>query len=173
MANKYLNRNQTTGLVEEVEARDASAGASDAGKLAALDAAGKISSTMLPAGVGADTKSILAGEALVAGDMVYVYNDAGTTRVRKAVASAGGNAAIGFVTEAVASNAAATVYFGGENTFATGLTAGHRVYLSDAAAGRPVSAPVTGAGKLHQYVGRALSATEFRFEPEDAILLAA
>lgn len=173
MADKYLNLDPATGGTRETEASAASAGAADAGRVTALNVFGKIDDTMLPSGVGADTKTFLAGEALAAGDLVYVYNDAGTARVRKAIAASGGNAAMGFVTAAVANNATATVHFSGENAFATALTSGARVYLSDVTAGRVVSAQVAGAGKLHQFIGRATSPTEFRFEPSDAITLAA
>jgi hypothetical protein len=168
-----LNRNAATGGLDETVAKDTSAGVADAGSIVGLNSEGKIDQTMMPAGIGIDTKSIVAGEALAAGDLVYVYDDAGTPKIRKANAAAAGQPAVGYVKAAVASSAAGTVFFGGENTYASGLTTGSRVYLSDSVAGKVTSVPVAGAGKLHQYVGRALSPTEFRFEPDDAILLAA
>src|SRR5687768_2963313 len=51
-----------------------SAGAGDADKLVALDASGRIDSTMMPVGIGADTASITTSEALAAGDLVNIHS---------------------------------------------------------------------------------------------------
>src|SRR5690606_35480393 len=67
-------------------AKDTSAGAADAGKLAMLDANGRLDSTMMPVGIGADTASIQASEALAAGDFVNIHSSSGA-RVRKADAA--------------------------------------------------------------------------------------
>ena len=154
-----------------VNSKASSAGAGDAGKLVALDSGGRIDSTMMPTGIGADTASITASEALAAGDYVNVWNDAGTAKVRKADASAAGKEANGFVLSAVSANAQATVYFEGTNTQNTGLTAG-RVYLSATTAGKATNVVPSTANQVVQLVGFATSATAVNFQYNPSITLA-
>lgn len=154
-----------------INSKTTSAGAGDSGKVVALDAAGRIDTSMMPVGIGADTATITASEALAAGDLVNVWNDAGTPKVRKADASTAGKDAHGFVLAAVASSASATVYFEGTNTQMTGLTAGTQ-YLSAATAGKTVSTAPTAAGNVVQRVGMATSATAMNFQSGDPIVLA-
>ena len=117
-----------------VNSKTTSAGAGDSGKVVALDAAGKIDATMMPVGVAADTATIAASEALAAGDLVNIYNNAGTANVRKADGSTSGKDAHGFVISAVLSLGNATVYFEGSNTQCTSLTPGVQ-FLSGTVAG--------------------------------------
>ena len=161
MANKYLQLG-SVGFPEEVEARDTSVGAGDAGKLAALDGTGKLSSTMMPAGIGTDSKSMTAAEALAAGDLVYI-TAAGT--VMKADANDIAKAAVGFVLTAIGNGASGIVYFEGTITGLSGLTPGAQYFLS-ATAGQVVLAASlpTAAGDVAQPIGRAISATEINFE---------
>ena len=65
------------GVWQLVSAIQSSAGVGDAGKIPALDSAGRLSSTMMPTGVGAETVSVVASEALTAGNFVNVYNNGG------------------------------------------------------------------------------------------------
>lgn len=153
-----------------VNSVDESAGAGDAGKLAALDGAGRLSSTMMPAGFGDDTVIVVASEALSAGDVVNIWNDAGTPKVRKADATTAGKEAHGFVLASVSSGANATVYFEGQNTSVSGLTAGP-VFLSTTAGGVTNTAP-SGSGNVVQRVGFATSATAINFQSNDPIVLA-
>jgi hypothetical protein len=74
----------------------------------------------MPTGIGADTASITASEALAAGDLVNIYDSTGA-KCRKADASTSGKEAHGFVLAAVESAASATVYFEGSNTQVTGI----------------------------------------------------
>lgn len=166
MADKPLQL--VSGLVTEVEAKIASAGAGDSGKIVALDSTGRIDTSMMPVGIGADTKSILASENLAAGDFVNIYNNAGTANCRKAdatVASAG-EQAHGFVLNNVTSGQNATVYFEGPNTAVTGLTAGVTYVLSHSTPGGVVAlaSASTTAGHILQVVGVATSATEINVE---------
>lgn len=154
-----------------INSKTTSAGAGDSGKVVALDAAGRIDTSMMPVGIGADTATITASEALAAGDLVNVWNDGGTPKVRKADASTAGKEAHGFVLAAVASSASAMVYFEGTNTQMTGLTAGTQ-YLSAATAGKTVSTAPTAAGNVVQRVGMATSATAMNFQSGDPIVLA-
>lgn len=149
---------------------DTPAGSADAGKTLLLDASGRISSTAMPVGMGADTASITASEALAAGDLVNVWSDGGAFKVRKADASAAGKEAHGFVLAAVSAGAAATVYFEGTNTQMTGLTPG-ALFLSATAGKAQASAP-TGAGQVVQRVGFAVSAAALNFQASQPVVLA-
>ena len=169
MADKYIYNNQ--GTLTEKEAIASSAGASDAGKIPALDSTGRISTTMMPVGIGADTKILLASENLNAGDFVNIWNDAGTVKVRKADATTAGKEANGFVLDTVTAGNNATVYFEGTNTQLTGLTGGSMYFLSTTAGGVTATAP-SASGNIVQKLGRALSSTEINFEPSDPIALA-
>jgi hypothetical protein len=170
---KFLSMNTATGRIEEAAAINASAGFGDAGKIPKLDAAGKFDSTMMPAGFGSDSKAaILASEAIPAGSLVDVYNNAGTLNMRKADATAAGKEADGFVIGAIANGGTGTVYFEGTITGLTGLTPGARVYTPVGAGGVPSMAVPAASGNVVQFVGVALSATEVTFEPEDGIILA-
>lgn len=148
----------------------ASAGAADSGKVVALDATGRIDSTMMPTGIGADTQSIVASEALAAGDLVNVWNDAGTPKVRKADATTNGKLAMGFVLAGVSSGATATVYFEGSNTQCSGLTAGVQ-FLATTAGLTAATAP-SASGNVVQRVGFATSSTTMNFHSGDPFVLA-
>lgn len=178
-----------------VNSKTASAGAGDAGKIAALnssgilddtiinaattgankvvklDGTGKLDSTVLPTGVGADTVSVVSSENLAAGDLVNIYNNGGTANCRKADGSTTGKEAHGFVLAATTSPASATVYFEGTNTQMTGMTAG-RQYLSATTAGRTVATAPTAAGQVVQIVGFATSATAINFQSGTPVVLA-
>lgn len=167
MSDKYLYNN--AGTITEREAINTSAGAGDAGKIPALDAAGRLNNNMLPTGIGADTAGITASEALAAGDLVNVWNNAGAFNVRKADATTG-KEAHGFVLSAVSSSASATVYMEGSNTGKSGMTAGTQ-YLSTTAGATQAAAP-TGTGQMVQRVGVATSATVLNFEPQAPVVLA-
>lgn len=173
-AKKYMT---ISGGKQQLEsANDSSAGAGDAGKLVALDAGGKIASNMMPAGVGADSASAIpASENLAAGDLVNIWNDAGTLKLRKADASSSAKAADGFVTAAVLEDADGEVIFDGTISGLTGLTAGTEYVLSDATPGGVLaiaSAP-SDAGDIIQYVGKAKSTTELVFEHGEPVVIAA
>lgn len=86
MADKTLQLKNN--ITTEVEGVTASTGAADAGKIAALGPDGRFDDSLLPAGIGADTKIYPASEVLAAGDYVNIWDDAGTAKVRKADASA-------------------------------------------------------------------------------------
>lgn len=167
--NKYLSNN--AGTLTEVAATQTSAGAADAGKIGALDAAGRWALEMMPSGVAPDVATITASEALAAGDLVNVWDNAGAFNVRKADASTSGKEANGFVLAAVSSSAPAIVYFAGPNTQVTGLTPGVR-FLSATTPGGTVSAAPSGTGKVVQRVGIATSATSLNFEWQQPIVLA-
>lgn len=161
----------TTGQLTEFAPITTSGGAGDAGKVLATDGGGKIDSTFLPSGIGADTKLITASEALSAGDFVNIWTSTGV-KVRKADASASGKRAHGFVLSAVSSSGTATVYASGINNAVSGATPGADAFLSDSAAGGFVATAPSGSGKVVQYIGPVLSATEIAFEPTIPVVLA-
>jgi hypothetical protein len=125
----------------------------------------------MPTGIVPDTASIVASENLAAGDLVNVWDNAGTGSVRKADASMSGKEAHGYVLSAVLSGANASVYFEGTNTQCSGLTPGVQ-FLSSTIAGKPTNTPQTGSGIVSQRVGFALSPTSLNFQSALPITLA-
>lgn len=184
------------GRVRMVAAILTSAGAGDAEKIVATNTDGLLDDTLLnaatsgnsivvktqpdgtldpaimPTGIGADVKNMPASEALAAGDLVNIWNDAGTAKARKADATAEGKEVHGFVKAAVASAATAAVYFEGRITGLTGLTPGARQYLSAATPGALTATAPSAAGNVVQWVGDAVSATELDFEKANPITVA-
>ena len=166
---KYLEHDGAGGAIEKVTPQ-ASAGVGDAGKIAALDAAGKWDTSMMPTGIGADTASIVTSEDVAAGDYINIYDVTGTATCRKADATTAGKRAYGFVLAAALSGANATVYFEGSNDQVTGQTAGE-VFLSTTPGLGTSTAPST-TGNIVQSIGIATSATSVNFEAAKPITLA-
>lgn len=164
------------GLLTEVEALLTSAGAGDSGKIPALDATGRLDTSFMPAGIGADTKSVVTSENLTAGDFVNLYDASGTLTCRKADAStaSAGKRAHGFVLASTTSPASATVYFEGANGQRSGLTVGATYVLSAVAAGGVTieASGTTTAGHILQKLGVATSATEINVEIDDPMVRA-
>jgi hypothetical protein len=163
---KYITNN--AGQLTEVATITTSAGAGDSGKIVGLDSAGKFDVSVMPVGIGADTATITASEALVAGDFVNIWNSTGA-KVRKADATTAGKEAHGFVLAAVSNGAAATVYFEGTNTQVTGLTAG-KLFLSTTP-GQAVSTAPSASGNVVQVVGFATAPTAMNFQSGTPITL--
>lgn len=164
-AKKYLQLG-TAGLEEKL-ATQTSAGAGNGGDLVALDDTGKLDLSVMPSGIGPATKSMTASEALSAGNLVNVWNDASVAKVRRADAATN-KPANGFVLAGVASGATAQVYFEGEITGLTGLTAGN-LWLSASVPGGVQATIPTTTGHIAQRVGVATSATTVDFESGDPI----
>jgi len=159
-----------TGVLDAtiINSKTTSAGAGDSGKIPALGATGQLDSSFMPTGIGADTASIEASEALAAGDLVNVY-DATGAKCRKADASTSGKEAHGFVLAVVENAASATVYFEGTNPQVTGLTPG-RQFLSTTPGLCTATAP-SASGNVVQRVGFATSATSMNFQSNTPIVL--
>ena len=162
MSDQYLSL--VGGAQVEVEANNTSAGAGDAGKIIALDAAGKIDPSMLPANVNEPFQILVAFIALSPGSMVNIRSD-GKVQLANATSSL---TAVGFVLAASSVNSNATVFFEGLVTGLSGLTPGAKYYL-DSTAGQITDVPVTASGRLHQVVGRAVSSTTLLFQPDEPI----
>ena len=166
-AKKFLRL--VAGVFTEVAATVTSAGAGSDGDLVALDSSGRLDNSVMPVGIGADTKTIAASEALAAGDWVNVWNSTGA-KVRKADATTAGKEAHGFVLAAVSSGANALVYFEGTNTQVSGQTPGP-VYLQTTAGTGGATIP-SASGNVVQNLGVALSATDVNFERGTPVVLA-
>lgn len=169
---KFLNWDAAGKMVRQFAALIVSTGAPDANKLVATGADGRLDNSVMPVGIGADTAVLPSSENLASGDKVNIWNDAGTSKVRKADATAAGKEAVGFVLDAVTAPANAVVYFEGRNTSLSGLTPGARYFLSASAAGSITTTPPSATGNVVQYVGIAYSTTELAFEATDGIILA-
>jgi hypothetical protein len=168
-AKKYLTL--VNGVKTLVSALVVSSGAGDEGKIVALDASGKLDNSVMPVGIGADTKSLTASEALSAGNIVNVWNSSGE-KARKADASTTGKEGVGFILSSVSSSAAATVYFEGTITGLSSLVPGTRYYLDAATPGLITATAPSGSGQIVQYIGTAISTTELSFEPSEPIEIA-
>lgn len=148
----------------------ASTGTNDAGKMAALDNSGRLDTTVMPVGIGADTASILTSETLPAGCFVNVWNNFGNAAVRKADATVVGKEAHGFVLSAFTHPTSATVYFEGSNTAVSGAIAGN-VFLSTVAGGF-TNTPPSASGNIVQKIGVATSGMTINVEFSEAVELA-
>ena len=166
-AKKFLRL--VAGVFTEVAATVTSAGTGNDGDLVALDPSGRLDNSVMPVGIGVDTKTIAASEALAAGDWVNVWNSTGA-KVRKADATTAGKEAHGFVLAAVSSGGNALVYFEGTNTQVSGQTPGP-VYLQTTAGTGGATIP-SASGNVVQNLGVAISATEVNFERGTPVVLA-
>lgn len=153
------------GVKQRVNAIIASAGAGDANKIVATGPDGRLDSTLMPAGLGADSLIVQASEALAAGDFVNIHDVSGSARVRKASAADATRPAVGFVLAGVASGSNATVLFEGTNTSLSGLTIGANYMLSPTTPGAVVLATTAlTAGQVYQTLGSAVAATSISTE---------
>ena len=157
-------------LATEVFGVQTSVGAGNAGDIPALGDDGRLHSSMMPTGIGADTAEVEASEALADGDYVNIWDDGGSAKVRKADASTAGKHAHGFVLASVSQGNNATVYFEGPNSHVSGQAAGD-VFLSTTPGAGTSTAP-TGSGNVLQRIGYAVSATEVNFDASSPIVRA-
>jgi hypothetical protein len=155
MAVRKLIQLNANGTQNEYAGKATSSGAGDASEFPILDGSGKLDVTFMPTGFGADTTTMVAGEALSAGDFVYITVGGG---VMKADATTFAKRAMGYVTSSVLNAGNATVYFDDSNTGLSGLTPGSTYYLSATAGVATLTAPTT-AGQYVQELGIATSAT--------------
>lgn len=164
---KYLEQNG--GQIREVQPVTTSSGATDATKIAQLDATGKWDITLMPSGIGVPTVALTASETLAAGDLVNIWNNAGAANARKADCS-NGRRCHGYVLSGASSGTTATVYVQDNLTGLSGLTPGAAYYLSTTGA-YSATAPST-SGQISQEIGTAISTTVISFLPKQPITLA-
>jgi hypothetical protein len=158
------------GIQTEVVPATTSAGSATAGQIIALNAAGQLDSTMLPAGTGLDTTSAITSAAISAGQMVNLYSNAGVLTARPADSTTTGSEANAYSLAAVGSGATGTFYLAGNVTGMSGLTLGTTYFLSTV--GAVTTTPPSTAGNIVQIVGKALSATSLAFAPQHYTVLA-
>lgn len=163
---KYLEFNN--GQIREVQPVTTSAGASDATKLAQLDATGKWDITLLPNGIGVPTVALTASETLAAGDLINIWSNAGVANARKADCS-NGRRAHGYVIAGAASGTTATVYVQDNMTGLSSLTPGAPYYLSVTGTFSATAPNI--AGQISQEIGTAISTTVISFIPKQPITL--
>jgi hypothetical protein len=168
MAIQKLIKVNTDGSQQEYVGKTVSGGAGDVGEFPVLDAAGRLDNSMMPVGLGADSITATTGEALSAGDFVYI-SAAGLAF--KADADAIAKAAVGYVIAGFGSGAVATIYFDDQNTGLAGLTVGSKYYLSQTAGAITLISP-TATGSISQSVGVATSATSLRVRIGEPIIRA-
>lgn len=129
-----------------------------------LNAASSVRVNGLPIRSGAIILN--TSEALAASDLVNIWSDSGTPKVRLADASVN-RQADGFVLEAVDLGDPAIVYSEGTNDQLSGMTIGAEQWLSSIVPGGLQSAPPIESGELVQRVGKSFSATVLNFQKGD------
>lgn len=162
--NRYLTL--VAGVRTWIAALVVSAGSGSAGSLVALDASGKLDSTVMPSGIGASTRSCVASAAITAGMWVNLYSNAGVLNARPADNTAAGQEANAFATASVSSAATGTFTLSGVNGNCTGLTIGSIYYLGTVGASVVGASLPSTSGNVIQPIGKALSATEMEFVPD-------
>ena len=163
MANTGKFLNLTSG-VPTLETGATTGGGTDANKIPALDANGKLTLAMMPAGVNNEAGTAVASEAIAAGALVNLYSNVGVLNMRNADSSAAGKEAHGFVLASVTSSATGTYFLPGSiDSGATSRTVGARQFLGTVGAFTE-TAPST-SGTVVQIVGLATSATSVVFNP--------
>ena len=171
-AHNFLKVDLTTGKIKEEAAIASSAGAGDDGKLVALDGTGKISSTMMPTGIGAEQVTITAAGTLSQYNLINIYLDEATVKGRKADGGTNKYPAHAWAIAAITDTETGIVQTNGIIT-GSGLTPGAEYFLDDTAGAYCLVAGIpSGTGKLFQKIGYAISETELVFEPEQDIELA-
>ena len=158
----------STGQQSEYAGKATSAGAGDVGEFVVLGAGGKLDATVLPNGVGADSNSLTAGEALAGGDFIYILTN-GT--VMKSDSTAFAKRAMGYVLTSVLNAGTATVFYDENNSALSALTPGANYYLSATPGLATTTAPTT-AGQFVQVLGVATSATSLHVNIKEPILRA-
>jgi hypothetical protein len=168
MASQSLLKVNTDGSQQTYTGKTTSTGASDSGEFIVAGPSGTIDPSFFPNGFGPDVTTFVAGEALTAGNFVYIN---ATGQVLKADAALPAKAARGYVLSNVANAANATVYFDEANTAVTGLTPGATYYLSTTPGGVTTTPPATnGSGQIIQELGFASSATNIHVNIQEPII---
>jgi hypothetical protein len=164
---KFITK--VSGLNKLVSAITASTGASDGNKILATNTSGKLDASFLPPGVELSVETMIASEALAAGDFVNIWDNAGTREARLADGSED-KPAHGYVIAGFALGASASIYTKGTNNQLTGLTPGVRYFLSDTTPGEATATPPSEtSGHIFQVLGPAINATTIQFEYDDPV----
>ena len=144
-----------------------SEGSSDADKLVALDAQGRLDPSLIPSTISSTIqRQYIATEAIPANRFVNIYDNSGTTSVRLA-SHENGYAASGFVTVSVADTEMATIFLCKLEVTVTGVVGaafGLPVFLGES--GQIVSAvPSFTEGRVWQQLGKYVDTDVFILDP--------
>lgn len=168
MADHKLQQVNSNGTKQEYAGKKVSTGVADEGEFVTAGAGGKIDITFMPNGIAADAITVVAGEALAAGDFVYITS---TGTAMKADASIIAKAARGYTLVSVTNGSQATIYFDESNSALSALTPGATYYLSTTPGSISTVAP-TGSGNIVQPIGFATSATNVHVNIEEPVIRA-
>lgn len=164
MADRFLDFDFTTGTKILKTPIATSSGSADAGKMVRTNSDGVIDITLLPSNIGAESFTVIAGENLAANDLIYLYDDNGIRKCKKAIATNENTLAKGYVTTSASAGSEVTVYTSGYIT-SSGLDySKSSVYLSATTAGAVTQTAPSGSGQWVQIVGSPLAADKFKFE---------
>ena len=164
-----------TGKKQQFAAANASTGAADADRLVKTDANGVIDQSLLPTGLGSQSKvlPVDGGVNIPAGSYVSI-TAAGEAIVANASVGVDQAPAVGFVLEATDADGNSEVFFEGVNTAVRGgpFTPGQTLYLADGEGAVATAVPPSGSGDLVQVVGKACDTTAAIFIEDDGVCLA-
>jgi hypothetical protein len=116
---------------------------------------------------------IVAGEAISACEFINVYDDSGTAKIRKAIASDPAKFASGFSPLAISNGDPGIVLFFGRNAAVGGSvsTPASQVWLSDSVGGGFQTTAPTTAGHIVQSLGPAIPGVGIIFHPSPTVEL--
>lgn len=170
----YIEINTSNGNLERRTPITTSAGAGDASKIAQTNGSGKFDVTLLPSEAlsGATIIDVVASEAISEDDLINLWNDSGTLKVRRADAT---NARKAFgIARATAASPGDTISVEiGDHDFTDtghGFTIAAQLFLSTTA-GQFSATPPSTDGQIVQQVGFAIDANTIRVELRQPITL--
>lgn len=111
---------------------------------------------------GGSSYTATAGEAITAGQLINIYDDSGTTKIRKADNTTSGKEAVGYAPASISNGGSGSVILSsGIITGLSSLTRGSKYFLGTG--GNVTLTAPTSSGSMVQYVGIAVSTTELAF----------
>ena len=160
------------GIYTRVRAIAISTGIVDADKIARTSSDGRFHLSLMPLGLEKELVSIATSETLASGDLVHIWDNAGTPAVRKADATATNKfRAFGIVKDNYTHPSVADVYLTGAVSGYSGLTIAVPYFLSETPGLLTTTAPTT-AEAIVQKIGESLSSTEIDLEIQQPVTLA-
>lgn len=147
------------------EAISQSRGAIDAYKIVQTNQNGKLDTSFFDA--NEECITVVAGEALNEGELVYTYIENGTTKAKKAIATSFSTCCVGFVKNNAQEGDFVKVYTDGYiNTNNLDLNS-RLVFLSASIAGKFTQTPPASAGTYRQLIGMAITPETILFLPSE------
>lgn len=174
MAQKFQTFDRSAGADKEVEFITASTGSSDGGKGIATKEDGTIDPSFMPPGIGADTITAVAGEALNSSTpIVNLFNDGGTIKARKADATSGGvKPASGFIKSNYSLGQSVTVYIEGYITGLSDLDITKRCFTSKTAGAVTQDVSEYTTNDIAQDIGYPTATDTMHFKASRPLILA-